>query len=229
MSYTQQDIDRLLQLLKSSGFEEPFAEWLTLRVQSIGFSHEEHMRRRDTNALTSSVDYAREQVESVWHTMQLLDRWSDVLTGEKISDDPRWGDGGAWSTVEPAAISEEEFSTYILPSDFTEIEVETARRILYNLAKSATAVYKDQVARYEARPVKNERPEVTAVIGGFARIWCQAMRIPESDIAISSSAGSPAMNFIEAGAAIFLPKPPQRESIERHVIAYRNEKRAMMS
>ena len=51
------------------------------------------------------------------------------------------------------------------------------------------------------------------------------MNIPERDIKISSSAGSPAMNFIEVGARIFLESLPQRETLEKHVIALRTAKR----
>jgi hypothetical protein len=226
--YGQKDIDLLKGILAESGFSEPSPDWIAVRLQDIAWSYEQHLKRRDTSTLTARIDYAGEELDAIKRTFNFLERWADVLTSEGVREDSPFG-FGAWDDEPPRPASAEDVAAYLVDADFTEEEVETTRRVLTALAAHAAAVHGYHIGNHAARPIKNQHPEITSVIGGLVRMWCQAMKIPERDIKISASSGSQAMNFVEAGAGIFLEKLPQRETIEKHVIAYRNEKRSSLS
>lgn len=220
---SDENVDVLRDKLARAGFTEPHDGWIANRLQDISFEFARHQERRDAGGLAAKIKNAGADLEAVKRTIDYLAWWRDHLTAERMADNPYIA--GAWDPP-PASPTAEEVAAYLTQPEWTVDEIETADRVLQALAHLASGIHGYHIGNRVMSPVRKEKPEIDVVIGGLVRMWCQAMAIPETDIKISASAGSPAMNFVEAGYAVFFPDTPTRETIERHVIDYRKEKRS---
>ncbi|MER9524132.1 hypothetical protein NKI96_11155 [Mesorhizobium sp. M0292] len=223
MRFTDQGMGMLLNMLEERGFVEPGPNWLMTRLHAIDWDHEQAVRRRDVSTLEAVKDQAHEDFYGIRTTIHFLNRWEYDLTAVGLRDDAPFFDD-AWDST-PYNVTMEDLEKWSVPPEFSEEEIQATRRVLSALVQRSGDLLKYHVQNHASRPVKNEQPEITVVIGGLVRLWCQAMKIAEHDIKLSASSGSAAMNFLETGAAIFLDNPLTRENIERHVIAYRKGKR----
>lgn len=218
---TANQITDLASILAEHGFEPPYKAWLEIRLHRLGWQFDVSLARRDVANLTEDLQYFEDLATGIKKTKSAIDRYSDYLLANKIHSSPDWTTDNEWQVHENI----DDLEVRILPPEFTLPEIMTTKRVLSYIEDIVSGSLSFHRENFSRRPARNERPELNVVIGGIVRIWCQAMNIPEKDIKISASAGSPAMKFIEAGAGIFLKNLPQREGLERHVIAYRNARR----
>ncbi|ESY36598.1 hypothetical protein NKI46_09935 [Mesorhizobium sp. M0615] len=88
----------------------------------------------------------------------------------------------SWDDAAPVPMSEEELNACLVPAEFTEGDVEIAKRVLHRLLASVTAMADGMEKWLEGRPTKNEQPEIDGLIRGLARLWCAAFKVPIAHI-----------------------------------------------
>ena len=213
-------IARLVQILDENGAAKRPA-WVAGWLENIEARYEQNLRLRDGKALEHKATLAENSLDSIERVILILDAWKDELPLWKPRHDLIPNNGTESDDLVP--MSPERFAAF--HGYFTEDEYDAALRILFKLKSIATAHLDHRMVDRMIRPMKNEKPEDNDLVADFIRMWCDAMQISESEIKISKSEGSPAMNFLVAGLSIFLPAVPQRDSLERKVIDYRKSLR----
>ena len=212
----------LLDRLADVGFSEPFDGWLAVRLQAIAFDIERCLWLRDRRGIDEAVRSWGGAPEAVRLTRGLLDQFRDRLTAEQLPADFDGG-FGSWDYDRPDPISPEEFERIMLPPDVSEDDIETTRRVLKKIEIESRRIQRAHDFSWANRIERNAEPEKRAAIIGLVRIWCQAQGLGPEEFSISSSPGSPAMNFVEPGVQVMLGETMTRPAIEKQVIAWRKK------
>ncbi|MER9352857.1 hypothetical protein NKI61_06085 [Mesorhizobium sp. M0514] len=77
---SQRQVDKLSELLASSGFIPPDDDWLLVRLQDIVFRYEELAERLDPKLVAERTSRFAEYREAIITTDRLLDVWADGMT-----------------------------------------------------------------------------------------------------------------------------------------------------
>ncbi|ESW72007.1 hypothetical protein NKK52_12340 [Mesorhizobium sp. C277A] len=188
---SQRQVGKLSELLASSGFIPPDDDWLLVRLQDIVFRYEELAERLDPKLVAERTSRFAEYREAIITTDRLLDVWADGMTSPRLNPEVVTNQG-VWDEMPVRHLnSDEELASALMPPEFSQADIDVAKRVHAHLAELFDSVHRSYL---EGRRVTNEHRERIATVQGFVRLWCQAMKIPQSDIRISASTGSPAMN-----------------------------------
>lgn len=226
--FSEQAQNEILKMLEAHGFSLPHDRWLTMKLHDIESTYQWSTWRRDRDTHKANIRGWKELQEAISLTIGYLDRQGPELCSPTISDEHA-GIFDSWADDLQTPIWNEDFEKHLVQPAFTKGDIEISRRVMQYLLGSATNLAGGLEKWFASRPVKKARPELDGLIRGLTRLWCVAFKIPVANVQISTSAGSPVMNFIEASVQLFLGKTPSRTSIETHVIAYREEEKAKLS
>lgn len=223
---TDKQIASLYEHLAAGGFQPPVREWLEVRLQEIHFDLERIRWQRDGGSVAEAADTWQEAGSALGLTLRLVRHWHDDLTAERLSPDVDMTAGDAWHYNKAEPIKESDLARYMVPAEFSEDEIGTCLRVLAAVRKRTEQTRDYHRQTFATRPERKEKPEMWAVIGGLSRIWCQAMRIEESDLVLSLSDGNAAVNFVEEGTGMLLHQAMERETIFKRLLEHRARARA---
>ncbi|MER9316968.1 hypothetical protein NKI31_15925 [Mesorhizobium sp. M0659] len=168
----------ILSMLESQGFSMPHGDWLRTKLHDIANTFHWPAERRKKDTDQGTVDEWKRLQEAVSSTVQYSDSQKlELSTATEFGAGVRVPD--SWDDAAPVPMSEEELNACLVPAEFTEGDVEIAKRVLHRLLASVTAIADGMEKWLEGRPTKNEQPEIDGLIRGLGsgarRLKCRLL------------------------------------------------------
>ncbi|MER9728490.1 hypothetical protein [Mesorhizobium sp. M0217] len=157
----------------------PHGDWLRTKLHDIANTFHWSAERRKKGTHQGTVDEWKRLQEAVSSTVQYSDSQKlELSTATEFGAGVRVPD--SWDDAAPVPISEEELNACLVPAEFTEGDVEIAKRVLHRLLASVTAMADgmEKWLRVDRRKTSSPRSmgSYVALLGsGARRLKCRLL------------------------------------------------------